>query len=141
LLGQVADAFPEGSIVLIGREPKPRPRETWYSSYRSVVARPNVHRLGWRTQDEVGLYNAAFDVCLIPYRLDHPFNQASCPTKVMDYMATSRPVVSTALPECRLYDGLFEMAESADEFIAAIRSIVVSGSDDGLAAERWRTAR
>lgn len=141
LLGRVADAFPRGSIVLVGRDPAPRPRERWYADYRSVRGRPNVHGVGWRTQDEVGRYNAAFDACLIPYRLDHPFNQASCPTKVMDYMATSRPVVSTALPECRLYDGLFEIAESADEFIAAIRTIVENGSDDGLAAERWRAAR
>ena len=42
----------------------------------------------------VGRFNAAFDLCMIPYRADHPFNRASCPTKVMDYMATSRPVVS-----------------------------------------------
>jgi glycosyltransferase involved in cell wall biosynthesis len=102
---------------------------------------PNVHRLGWRTQAELGQYNAAFDVCLIPYRTDHPFNRVSCPTKVMDYMATSRPVVTTPLPECQLYQHLFEVAESPDEFIAAVRRVVEKGSDDGRATLRWEVAR
>ena len=141
LVGRVADEFPSGSIVLLGREPNPQPSQRWYGHYREAVARPNVHMLGWKPQGEIGLYNAAFDVCLIPYRTDHPFNRVSCPTKVMDYMATTRPVVSTALPECRLYRHLFEVAETSDGFLNAIRGIVDQGSDDGRSALRWQAAR
>ena len=64
---------------------------------------PNVHAIGWRPQATIDAYNRSFDVGLIPYRVDHPFNVACCPTKIMDYMAAGRPVVSTDLPECRLY--------------------------------------
>src|SRR5262249_58130884 len=64
LLQHLGSSFPEGSILLIGREPKPRPRDAWYQVYRRVVARANVHRLGWRSQKEIARYNAAFDVCL-----------------------------------------------------------------------------
>jgi glycosyltransferase involved in cell wall biosynthesis len=141
LLEYLARAFPEGSIILIGRDPKPRPREEWYQSYQRAVALPNVHRLGWRTQDEIARYNAAFDVCLIPYHADHPFNRAACPTKIMDYMATSRPVVTTPVPECRLYDHLFEVADTPSDFVAAVRKVVDQGSDDGRATLRWTTAR
>ena len=38
----------------------------------------------------------------------------------MDYMATGRPIVSTALPECRLYAHLFDVAETPDEFLDAV---------------------
>jgi teichuronic acid biosynthesis glycosyltransferase TuaH len=141
LLEYLARAFPGGSIVLIGREPKPKPREAWYRDYQRAVAQPNVHRLGWRTQDEIARYNAAFDVCLIPYHADHPFNRAACPTKIMDYMATSRPVVTTSVPECRLYDHLFEVADTPPEFVAAVRKVVDQGSDDGRASLRWSTAQ
>jgi hypothetical protein len=141
LLAELARAFPSGSVVLIGREPAPRPDVAWYAHYRQTVALPNVHRLGWRPQPEIGRYNASFDVCLIPYRIDHPFNLVSCPTKLMDYMATTRPVVSTPLPECRLYDHLFEVAGSAEAFVEAVRRVVDQGSDDGRAALRWETAR
>ena len=140
LVEHVAREFPGGSVVLIGNEPAAS-RQPWYGEYRRAVARPNVYRLGWKTQAEIGAYNASFDLCMIPYRVDHPFNQASCPTKVMDYMATSRPVVSTALPECRLYDHLFAVAESREEFASAIRRVVESGSDDGRASMRWQAAK
>lgn len=141
LLEHVAQEFSQGSIVLIGQEPEARPREAWYREYQRAVALPNVHRIGWRTQAELGHYNAAFDVCLIPYRVDHPFNQVACPTKVMDYMATSRPVVTTPVPECSLYSHLFQVAETPAAFVGAIRDVVARGSDDGKATLRWETAR
>jgi glycosyltransferase involved in cell wall biosynthesis len=140
LLEYLGRAIPDGSIILIGREPKPR-REAWYRLYQKAVALPNVHRLGWRSQSEIARYNAAFDVCLIPYSADHPFNRAACPTKIMDYMATSRPVVTTPVPECLLYDHLFEIADTPAAFAAAVRKLVDQGSDDGRAPLRWTTAR
>jgi hypothetical protein len=141
LVEHLAADFRDGSIILIGREPAPCPGKPWYRSYQRAVALPNVHRIGWKTQEEIGRYNAAFDVCLIPYRTDHPFNRACCPTKIMDYMATSRPIVSTALPECQLYDHLFEVVDAPAEFSEAVRAIVAQGSDDGRARLRWEAAR
>ena len=49
--------------------------------------------MGWQPQDRIAAFNRAFDVCLMPYSPDHPFNRVCCPTKIMDYMATGRPVV------------------------------------------------
>ncbi len=141
LLGQTARAFPHGSVVLIGREPAEAPREPWYQSYQRTIALPNVYRLGWKSQAELGRYMSAFDVCLIPYRTDHAFNRVSCPTKLMDYMATSRPVVTTSLPECQLYRHLFDVAETPDEFVTAVQRIVERAGDDGRAERRWYAAR
>ncbi len=141
LVEQTARAFPTGSVVLVGQEPSPAPGERWYRDYLQAAALPNVYRLGWKPQSEIGAYMSAFDVCLIPYRVDHPFNRAACPTKVMDYMATTRPVVSTALPECQLYRHLFDVETSEDGFLEAVRRIVVRDGDDGLAGQRWTQAR
>src|SRR5262249_49974518 len=80
LVERTARAFPQGSVVLIGREPAGE-RKDWYRDYRSACGLANVHCLGWKPQAEIGRYAAAFDVCLIPYRTDHPFNRAACPTK------------------------------------------------------------
>ena len=62
-------------------------------------------------------YYQSFDVCLIPYRIDHPFNRACNPTKIMDAMGSGRPIVATAIPECRLHAERFHVAENDDEFI------------------------
>jgi hypothetical protein len=140
LLTHLSEALPQASIVLIGRL-APARKGPWLSSYQRCLARPNVHALGWRPQEAIGRYNRAFDVCLIPYRVDHPFNRVCCPTKIMDYMGTGRPVVSTALPECQLYGHLFDVVADSGAFLDAVRAILAAGSDDGRAAQRFEWAR
>ena len=78
-------------------------------------------------------------ICLIPYIVDHPFNQACSPTKIMDCMGTGRPVVSTSIPECRLYEHLFHVADD-NAFLESIRSVLDQDSDDGRAALRYEWA-
>jgi teichuronic acid biosynthesis glycosyltransferase TuaH len=140
LLDRLSAAVPHGSVVIVGKA-LAKQKGAWYAECERVLARPNVHALGWRPQERLHEYHRAFDVCLIPYRADHPFNRACSPTKIMDYMGTGRPIVSTALPECRLYDRLFHVAADEAEFIAAVRAIVAAGSDDGRAPDRFAWAR
>jgi hypothetical protein len=68
--------------------------------------------------------------------MDHPFNQACNPTKIMDAMGSGRPIVATAIPECRLHTDRFHVAENADEFIDVVRDILGQQSDDGRAGLR-----
>jgi teichuronic acid biosynthesis glycosyltransferase TuaH len=135
LLGKLSGEFPEASIVVVGRVREPV-AEPWWDACSRFLARPNVHALGWRPQDEIAQYYQAFDVCLIPYRIDHPFNRACNPTKIMDAMGSGRPIVATAIPECRLHAERFHVVESGEEFIAAVRAILDGHSDDGRAGVR-----
>jgi teichuronic acid biosynthesis glycosyltransferase TuaH len=138
LLTRLSEALPHASIVIVGRPvPLSRQRGAWYDGCRTCLARPNVHAIGWRPQEEIHHYNRAFDVCLIPYRTDHPFNRVCSPTKIMDYMGTGRPIVSTDVPECRLYDHLFHVAAEPAEFVDSVRAVLDAHSDDGRAAERF----
>jgi glycosyltransferase involved in cell wall biosynthesis len=139
LLGRLADTFPEASLVLVGRQARGRGRG-WLADYRRCTSRPNVHVVGWRPQESLANYVGAFDVCLIPYRADHPFNRVCCPTKIMDYMGSGRPIVSTDLPECRLHDALFDVANTPDAFLAAVGRTLAYGSDDGRAELRYAYA-
>ncbi|GAC1472027.1 MAG: hypothetical protein NVSMB9_18790 [Isosphaeraceae bacterium] len=142
LMTRISQSFPQASIVVVGRPiPPPNPPAPWYDECRRFLARPNVHALGWRPQESIPLYNRAFDVCLIPYRVDHPFNRVCSPTKIMDTMGTGRPIVSTAIPECLLYESLFDVPRDHNEFLAALRSIIDAGSDDGRAQARLEHAR
>jgi teichuronic acid biosynthesis glycosyltransferase TuaH len=137
LLLRLSHAFPRASIVIVGRPLKARRQGSWYDDYRRVLTRPNVHVLGWRSQELIHHYNRCFDVCLIPYRTDHPFNRACSPTKIMDYMGTGRPLVSTAVPECQHYDHLVHVAATTEDFVDAIRAILDAHSDDGRATQRF----
>ncbi len=132
LLDRLARELPHASIVLIGDRPRTdRNEAAWIEAVRTLEQKPNVWFVGRRANAQIARYIQAFDICLIPYRVDHRFNVACCPTKIIDYMGTGRPIVSTALPECALYRDYFHVSDDADAFIDATRSILESGSDDG----------
>lgn len=139
ILRQVAEAQPAASIVLVGRV-GPDGEAPWQAERRACLGLPNVHAIGWRGQALIDSYNRSFDLGLIPYRVDHPFNLACCPTKIMDYMAAGRPVVSTDLPECRLHDRLFDVV-APSRFAEAVSARLAGGPDDGQASARLDHAR
>jgi teichuronic acid biosynthesis glycosyltransferase TuaH len=135
LMDRISQTFPDASVIVLGRvrDPVNRP---WWNDCERFMSRPNVHPLGWRGQEELAAYYQAFDVTLIPYRMDHPFNRACNPTKIMDSMGSGRPIVATAIPECRLHTERFDVADDAGAFIDAITRILGQHSDDGRAALR-----
>ena len=139
LMDRVAESNPGASIALVGRV-GPGGEAPWQVDRSRCLARANVHAIGWRPQGVIDAYNRSFDVGLIPYRVDHPFNVACCPTKIMDYMAAGRPVVATDLPECRLHAELFDVVSPGD-FPEALAARLRSGPDDGRAPARLAFAR
>ncbi len=135
LMDRISREMPDASIVVIGKRREPVD-EPWWEACARFLGRPNVHAVGWRKQEDLGRYYQAFDISLIPYRLDNAFNRACNPTKIMDTMGSGRPIVATALPECRLHADRFHVAEDGNTFLAAIRQILDQRSDDGRAALR-----
>ena len=139
LMGRLAKSNPTASIVLVGRL-GPDCGASWRLDRQRCLALPNVHAIGWRPQATIDAYNRSFDLGLIPYRVDHPFNVACCPTKIMDYMAAGRPVVSTDLPEVSLHPHMFDVVAPGD-FVDAVSARLAAGPDDGRAALRLESAR
>jgi teichuronic acid biosynthesis glycosyltransferase TuaH len=135
LMERLSREFPRASIVVVGRRGSPV-AQPWWEACSRFLARPNVHAIGWRPQEALARYYQSFDIALIPYRLDHPFNRACSPTKIMDAMGSGRPIVATAIPECRLHAERFHVAEDTEEFLGAVRRILDVSSDDGRAAIR-----
>jgi teichuronic acid biosynthesis glycosyltransferase TuaH len=140
LMDRISRTFADASIVLVGRVKEPVP-EPWWESCARFLSRPNVHAMGWRPQQDLARYYQAFDVTLIPYQIDHAFNRVCNPTKIMDAMGSGRPIVATAIPECRLHAERFHVVEDTDDFIDAVRQILDQNSDDGRAAVRHAFAR
>ncbi len=142
LMDRLSAALPQASLVVVGEEPYfSRSRAPWLMDWVEFKIKPNVHTVGWRPQVQLPGYYQAFDVILIPYAQNNAFNQACSPTKIMDGLGSGRPIVATAIPECRLYSHLFDVAEDADAFVAAVQSVIANGSDDGRAALRHAHAR
>ncbi|HEU0251917.1 MAG TPA: glycosyltransferase [Pyrinomonadaceae bacterium] len=110
LLAKLADANPDGSVAVIGPALK--------VDENSFPQRPNLHWLGQRAYSDLPACCKSFDVCLMPFALNESTEFIN-PTKALEYMATGRPVVSSAVPDVvRNFGAVVNVACSHDEFIS-----------------------
>ena len=111
LLAKLADARPDWSIVMVGPTAKVDPKE--------FPQRHNLHWLGGRPYADLPAITKGFSVCLMPFARNEATEYIN-PTKALEYMATGRPVVSTALDEVKMNFGtVARVAESHEEFITS----------------------
>lgn len=117
LLSHLADRFPHGSIVIIGRKQIRTP------VLEGILARPNVHYLGFKDYADLPAYMKGIDVGLLLYKID-PYTRGIYPNKLHQYLAAGKPVVSTALPELESLRGIIAWADTYDEFEAQVNAAV-----------------
>ena len=109
LIDQLAAAFENGSVVMIGPVAKVDPA--------TLPRRANLHWLGQRAYDDLPAYVKAFDACLMPFALNEATENIN-PTKTLEYMAAGKPVVSTAVADVvRNFTPIVQVAGSPAEFI------------------------
>jgi glycosyltransferase involved in cell wall biosynthesis len=109
LVTKLADMTPYGNVVIIGPSTKVDPT--------SFPHRENLHWLGGFDYDLLPNYARGFDVCLVPFALNEATEYIN-PTKVLEYLATGRPVVSTVIEDVVLQFSKFvKIAGSHEEFI------------------------
>lgn len=117
LLTYAADKKPDWSFVLVGPIHFVDRNDEQLKKAKSM---PNVFFMGWTDYDELPSVVKAFDVGVIPYKVNSEWNQNVNPTKLHEYTAMGKPVVSTNLPEVQSYRNIIEIAYNDDEFIALI---------------------
>ena len=110
LQAEVARLRPDWHIVLIGDSTLD------LGPYRNI---PNIHFLGRRPYEQLPAYCKAFDVGLIPFKVND-LTKAVNPIKLKEYLAAGLPVVSTPLPEALRFGPLVETADKPEACEAAI---------------------
>ena len=78
----------------------------------------NIYFLGSKEYDVLPNYANKFDVCTIPF-LINDITQATSPLKLFEYMALGKPIVTTAMKECKKYESVM-IANDSNEFIKLI---------------------
>ncbi len=133
LLGEVARLRPDWHIVLIGDS------TVDLGPYRGIA---NMHFLGRRPYEDLPAYCKGFDVGLIPFKVNE-LTRAVNPIKLREYLAAGLPVVSTPMPEVKLYSHLIEVAGTPHEFARAAEAALASRPDArtrrtaAMAVETW----
>jgi UDP-galactopyranose mutase len=105
LIDGMAGLAPGWSFVMIGPVTKIDPG--------SLPRRPNIHYLGQKTYAELPAYIATWDVALIPFARNDATRYIS-PTKVLEYMAAGKPIVSTSIADIVVPYGEQRLARIAD---------------------------
>jgi teichuronic acid biosynthesis glycosyltransferase TuaH len=124
---ETAVLCPDTDFVFVGRLDEGATvggnRANWAEQRARALALPNIRHAGSVPQGEVPRFYWSFGMSWIPYDIEHRFNLAACPTKIMDGIAAGRPVLSTALPECKLHPEWISIAENPQEAQMAIASV------------------
>ncbi|HYH95237.1 spore coat polysaccharide biosynthesis glycosyltransferase ExoP [Hyalangium sp.] len=113
-----AKAHPEGSVVVIGKVAP----DCDVSELKKV---PNIHFLGRQPYTSLPGYCRAFDVALMPFKVNELTLNAN-PLKVREYLAAGLPVVSTDIPEVRKV-GLCKLATSTEDFVRKVDECLAEG--------------
>ena len=87
----------------------------------------NIKFLGPKKHAELPSYMEKFDVCIIPFFINKLTISVN-PVKLFEYLATGKPVVSSALPEVEKYENDIYIARSDEEWISLIYKAIEEDS-------------
>jgi glycosyltransferase involved in cell wall biosynthesis len=109
LVDQLAASKPEWSIVVIG--PAMKVDETAFPRHK------NLHWFGKRAYEQLPAYCKGWDLCLMPFALNEATEYIN-PTKALEYMATGKQIVSTAVADVVTnFGSVVKIGRDADQFI------------------------
>ncbi|RDV81843.1 glycosyltransferase [Ammonifex thiophilus] len=107
LLVQLADAYPEAGVLVVG-------------DYRGQCpeSRPNLYFLGLKPQRDLPSYLAHANIAIVPWKINK-ITQATSPLKVYEYLAMHKPVVAPDIAPLRNIPGVL-LAKDANEFVELV---------------------
>jgi glycosyltransferase involved in cell wall biosynthesis len=134
LIRYVAERHPDWSVALIGKADV---------SCASLQDLPNVHLIGSRSYESLPGFAKGFTAAILPFKVNRLTENVN-PIKLREYLAAGLPVVSTALPEVKQYDGVVRIGHNRDEFVAQLEAAVLDTSPsavrkrmDAVSHESW----
>lgn len=133
LLRQAAEQRPEYMFLLIG----PALDDTLKSSQITTI--PNVIYLEPKPYAELPGYLKYFDVAIIPFLLNK-ITHATSPLKLFEYMSAGKPIVTTAIRECKKY-AVVQTAENAPDFADKLDQALALAQDQAYLDNLRKTAR
>jgi len=123
LIDRLAESRPGWSFVFVGPRVGREPLE------EILRRRSNVSVHGAIDYADLPGAVAAFDVCILPNRINR-HTMGNDPIKLYDYLASGRPVVTTAVSGAEALGDAVAVAEAGAPFLEAIERALASDSGD-----------
>lgn len=119
LIKKIAESFPDGSVVLVGKTTVDAEQKI-----KILDGISNIHFVGRKPYSELPGYCKAFDVAINPFVINE-LTLAANPLKVREYLAAGLITVATDIPEVRILQHCL-VARDHDEFIGHLRKALGS---------------
>lgn len=138
LLDRLTAARPDWSFVFVG----PVQREaTTLAAVAELGRRANVHFLGFKAPEALAAYPQHFDVCMMPYRINHYTNQIY-PLKLHEYLASGQPTVGTPIATLTAFAEVVTLARGPRAWVEGIeRALAPAATAAEKRATRQSVAR
>jgi hypothetical protein len=111
LLNYVIQNLPDVYFVFIGliyRDGK--------NDFKKIVKHKNVLWIKYKQQNELPGYLRKFSAGLIPFKINE-FMKGVFPNKFYEYMACEIPIISTALPDLKVYSDIIGYCYNKEDFL------------------------
>ena len=99
----------------------------------------NVYYFGPVEYKKLKYYAVKMDILMIPFVINS-ITLATSPLKLFEYMALHKPIVTTAMDECRNYESVL-IAENHDEFLKCLEKATALRNDEEYIALLDKEAR
>ena len=112
------------------------------TSHRELKRIPNIYLVGPKPHRELPDYIRNFDVGIVPY-VSSKYTETVIPTKINEYLALGKPVVSTNLPELSNFNQegiLITSRNDSNEFVGSLERAIASSREEHAVAERQSMA-
>lgn len=106
----------EYAIVLLGIDYDQTVEES------GILEIENIFYLGQKPYKDLPSYGCNFDIFMIPF-LINDITLSTSPVKIFEYMAMEKPIVTTALPECKKYKSVL-FSNDHKEFINNVHKAI-----------------
>ncbi len=113
LINQVTEINPDWHFIFIGKNEL---------SYNPIIDRENVHLMGPKPHSQLPHYSQHWQVSLLPF-VDNEQIRACNPLKLLEYLATGTPVISTDFPALKPYKSAIKIVNSAADFNLSLNVI------------------
>lgn len=130
LMAQLAEQRPNWSFVFVGKT------QIDVGRFRS---RPNMHFVGQRPHAVLPHYSRAFDVAVIPHKMNELTRHMN-PIKLREYLAAGLPVVSSPLPEVQAYEPDVWIASGVEQWLVALEQAIAARGPEADVRRSQRVA-
>lgn len=93
-----------------------------------ILENDNVYYLGRKKYEDLPKYGCNCDLFIIPFIIND-ITESTSPVKLFEYMAQEKPIVTTALPECKKYKSVL-YSENHQDFINNIYKAIELINDE-----------